>query len=120
MRNTGDLHSLVLLGAARGVLSCPEPCGQVPSALVSEELDHLTALRAAMTAGVDVRSRPGPGDPDRVDDGLGLGAVVAGADREGEGQRSSPSVAGEVDLAGQPAAGASESSFLEPPLTAVC
>ncbi|WAU09927.1 hypothetical protein STRNI_000956 [Streptomyces nigrescens] len=30
------------------------------------------------------------------------------------------SIAGEVDLAGQPAAGASESAVFEPPLAAVC
>lgn len=37
-----------------------------------------------------------------------------------EGQGPAASVAGDVNFAGQPAAGASEGSFVEPPLAAAC
>ena len=65
-------------------------------------------------------SRARARDADAADDGFGLGAVFAVAAGEDKGKWPALSVAGEVNLAGQPATEASESAFLEPPLAAVC
>ena len=53
---------------------------------------------------------PGAGDADGFDDLDQAGAVVDVAARDDEGQRSAPSVTGEMHLGGQPAAGSSERS----------
>ncbi len=114
---------------AAGPFAAPASARELVDALGNGRLDaapaQVGAGRVALVSHHPFRpdtgpSRPGARDPDLVDDRLGLGAVVAGAGGEREGQRSAPPVAGQVALARQPAAGASEPAFLEPPSAAVC
>jgi hypothetical protein len=56
--------------------------------------------------------------PDRLHHGGEPGAVVGVAAREHEGERAPEGVAGQVDLAGQTAPGASERGAAEPPFRA--
>lgn len=63
-------------------------------------------------------SRAWAGHPDRLHHGGELGAVVGVAARDDESERAAHTVAGQVNLAGQAASGASEGRAAEPPFRA--